>query len=280
MTKRSWSPRRRRLALDSEGICMGHDTDTREGWQEVLPRRGPRRPTSSPSSMMAPRPIPAWLHGRCCRCLAYGHRAAVCRDPLRCSRCLENGHCARECRNPCRPLSSLPCLDVPHVSRLSAVHRVAPASCEGSVRSTLPSKALHRGSWASAVSAAAGSAIPSGLMLQSALADHTTLLQGCVARVESFLERAEVALGRLSLVPTLLQTTLTSHSPCAVGVGSAEDRGEELYGSFSPLVGVHSSSVSTFPPMVSSTEGESIAVLLALVLQIMPELRELCRVYQ
>ncbi|SPT20403.1 unnamed protein product [Triticum aestivum] len=266
-------------ALDSEGICMGHDTDTSEGWQEVLPRRGPRRSTSSPSSMMAPRPprpIPAWLHGRCCRCLAYGHRAVVCRDPLRCSRCLENGHRARECRNPWRPLSSLSCLDVPHVSHLGTVHRVAPASCEGSVRSTPPSKALHRGSWASVVSVAAGSATPSELMLQSALADQTALLQGCVARVESFLERAEVALGRLSLVPALLQTTLTSHSPCVAGVCSMEDRGEELYGSFSPRVGVHSSPVPTSPHMVSSTEGESIAVLVTPVLQIMPELRELC----
>ncbi|KAM3297044.1 hypothetical protein ACQJBY_039088 [Aegilops geniculata] len=258
---------------------MGHDTDTSEGWQEVLPRRGPRRSTSSPLSMMAPRPprpIPAWLHGRCCRCLAYGHRAVVCRDPLRCSRCLENGHRARECRNPWRPLSSLSCLDVPHVSRLGTMHRVAPASCEGSMRSTPPSKALHRGSWASVVSVAAGSATPSKLMLQSALADQTALLQGCVARVESFLERAEVALGRLSLVPALLQTTLTSHSPCAAGVCSAEDRGEEWYDSFSPRVGVHSSSVPTSPPMGSSTEGESIAMLVTPVLQIMPELRELC----
>ncbi|VAI24766.1 unnamed protein product [Triticum turgidum subsp. durum] len=223
-----------------------------------------------------PRPIPAWFHGRCCRCLAYGHRAAVCRDLLRSSRCLENGHRACECRNPWRPLSSLPRLDVPHVSRLGAMHRVAPASCEGSVRSTLPSKALHRGSWVSVVSAAAGLTTPSELMLQSALADQAALLQGCVARVESFLERAEVALGRPCLVPALLQTTLTSHSPCAAGVCSAEDMDEDLYGSFSPRVGVHSSSVSTSPPMVSSTEGGSIAVLVAPVLQIMPELRELC----
>ncbi|XBI58488.1 hypothetical protein VPH35_039710 [Triticum aestivum] len=232
--------------------------------------------------MMAPRPphpIPAWLHGRCCRCLSFGHCAVVCRDPLWCSRCLENGHHARECRNPWRPLSSLSCLDVPHVSRLGTVHRVAPASCEGSVRSTPPSKLhfqLHQGSWASVVSVAAGSATPSELMLQSALADQTVLLQSCVVRVESFLERAEVALGRLSLVSALLQTTLTSHSPCASGVCSAEDRGEELYGSFSPRVGVHSSSVPTSPPMESSTKGLSIAVLVTPVLQIMPELRELC----
>uniref|UniRef100_A0A8R7QA81 CCHC-type domain-containing protein n=1 Tax=Triticum urartu TaxID=4572 RepID=A0A8R7QA81_TRIUA len=56
---------------------------------------------------LAPRPVPAWLRGRCYRCLLPGHRAAVCRDPFRCSRCLENGHRARECRNAWRPLSFL-----------------------------------------------------------------------------------------------------------------------------------------------------------------------------
>ena len=50
----------------------------------------------------------------------------------------------------------------------------------------------------------------------------------------------------------------------------------ELYGSFSPRVGDNSSSMPTSHPMLSSTKGESIAVLVAPVLQVMPELRELC----
>jgi hypothetical protein len=80
------------------------------GWQEVLRRHSARPP--SPAALPPPS-IPAWLFGRCCRCLAHGHRAALCRDPLQCSRCLENGHCACECRNPWRPLSSVACLVAP-----------------------------------------------------------------------------------------------------------------------------------------------------------------------
>ena len=114
-----------------------------KGWQEVLPRRGPRRPTSL-APAMAPRPIPAWLYGRCCRCFAPGHRAADCRDPLRCSRCLENGHRARGCRNPWRPLSFLACLAMPPV--LGSMRHPALASCKGAMKSVLPSKALHHGS--------------------------------------------------------------------------------------------------------------------------------------
>ncbi|VAI44324.1 unnamed protein product [Triticum turgidum subsp. durum] len=263
-------------ALDSGGMCVGHDADTNVGWQEVLPWRGPRRMNSSPSSTMAPRPIPAWLRGRCYRCYAHGHRVAVCKEPLRCSRCLENGHRARGCCNRWRPLSSLPGTDVPLLSQLDVVHRPALASSEGPMTSALPSKVLQRGSWASVVSGTVGSPTSLELMLQSALADQTALLQGCLARVESFLERAEAALSRLSLAPAMLQTSLTSHSPCAVGVCSAADRGVELYGSFSPRVGDNSSLMPTSHPMLSSTESESIAVLVAPVLQVMPELRELC----
>ena len=129
-------------AIDSVSakVCTGHGPDTRGSWQEVLPWRGPRHP-SSPALSLAARPIPAWLYGRCCRCLAPGHRAAACRDPLRCSRCLQNGHLARECRNPWRPLSSLACLVMP---RVGIEHRQAPASCEGSMKSVLPSETLRR----------------------------------------------------------------------------------------------------------------------------------------
>ncbi|XBJ26877.1 hypothetical protein VPH35_004226 [Triticum aestivum] len=169
-----------------------------EGWQEVLPRRGPRRPTSL-APAMAPRPIPVWLHGRCCRCFAPGHRAADCRDPLRCSRCLENGHRARGCRNPWRPLSFLACLAMPPV--LGSMRHPALASCKDAMKSMLPSKPIHHGSWASIVSTTVGSATPPDMMLRSSLADQTILLQSCLARVQSFLERAEAALSRLSLAP-------------------------------------------------------------------------------
>ena len=151
--------------------------------------------------------------------------------------------------------------------QLDVVHRPALASCEGP---------FHRWTWVSVVSGTAGSLTLSELMLQSALTDQIVLLQGCLARVGSFLERAEAALSRLSLAPAMLQTSLTPHSPCAAGVFSAEDRRVELYGSFSPRVGDNSSSMPTSHPMLSSTKGESIAMLVAPVLQVMPELRELC----
>jgi hypothetical protein len=65
----------------------GREAKASGGWQEVLRCRGPCRP-ASPAGTLPPRPIPAWLFGRCFRCLAYGHRVADCRDPLRCSHCL------------------------------------------------------------------------------------------------------------------------------------------------------------------------------------------------
>ncbi|XBI37062.1 hypothetical protein VPH35_122478 [Triticum aestivum] len=167
------------------------------GWVKV----GGRCRSASPALALAPRPIPAWLHGRCCRCLARGHRAAVCRDPFRCSRCLENGHRACNCRNPWRPLSSLACPVVPPVSRPGTQQHPPPPSREGQMKSTLPFTALCRGSWASVVSASASPTTPSSMVLQTALADQTGLLQGWQARIESFLERAEAALSRLSLVP-------------------------------------------------------------------------------
>ena len=92
-----------------------------------------------------------------------------------------------------------------------------------------PSKALHRGSWASVVSVTVDSTTSSEVVLQSALADQIALLQGCLVWVGSFLERAEVALSRLSLVPAMLQTAMTSHPPIAVGVCSEEDTEAKLY---------------------------------------------------
>ena len=106
-----------------------------------------------------------------------------------------------------------------------------------------PSKALHRGSWASVVSATADSTISSEVVLQSALAGQIASLQCCLMRVGSFLERAEVALSRLSLVSAMLQTAVTSHPPIAVGVCSEEDTEAKLYGCFSPRVGDISSSM-------------------------------------
>jgi hypothetical protein len=117
------------------------------------------------------------------------------------------------------------------VSCLGAKYRPAPASCEGSMRSPVPSKAPRGGSCSSVVSAHAG---PSGVVLQSGLASQ---LEDCLTRVGSFLERAVAALSRLSLVSAMLQTTPMLCPLAEVAASSAEDGGVELYGCFSPRVG-------------------------------------------
>ena len=116
----------------------------------------------------------------------------------------------------------------------------------------------------------------SEVVLQSALADQIALPQGCMVRVGSFLERAEVALSRLSLMPAMLQTAMTSHPPIAAGVCSEEDTGAKLYGCFAPRVGNISSSMAASLSVLCTTQDESIAMIVAPVLQAMPEIRELC----
>ena len=136
------------------------------------------------------------------------------------------------------------------------------------MKSTLPFTALRRASWASVVSASASPTT------QTTLTDQTELLQGWQARIESFLERAEAALSRLSLVAAMLQATL---QPLGVAVvDSTEDRGTEPYGCFSPRVRDNSPSVSDSSVVLPPAVGESIVGLAAPVLQLMPELWDIC----
>ena len=65
----------------SSGVSPEREAATCEGWQEVRPWHGPHR-LVSPAPASYPRPIPSWLHGRCCRCLVTGQRAAKCSDPF------------------------------------------------------------------------------------------------------------------------------------------------------------------------------------------------------
>ncbi|XBI08934.1 hypothetical protein VPH35_136595 [Triticum aestivum] len=123
------------------------------------------------------------------------------------------------------------------------------------MKSTPPYKALHRGSWASIVSDDVGSAPPTDVLLQSTLATQAKLLM----RVGSFLERAEAALDKLSLVSAVLQSTPTSRPSSQVDVFSQVD----------VVVGDNLSSMS-------AAVSEVIAVVVAPVLQIMPELQQLC----
>ena len=162
---------------------------------------------------------------------------------------------------------------MPPWSRLDTEHYRAPTPCDGLMVSQLPSKVLHRRSWASVVSAHAKSATPSDMLLQSTLATQAELL----VRVGRFLERAEAALGKLSLVPAVLQSAPAPHPPSEVDVGgSVENRVGEFYGCFSPRVMDNSSSPSALPTVMSTVEGGSIPVVVPPVLQVMPELLVLC----
>ena len=100
------------------------------------------------------------------------------------------------------------------------------------------------------------------------LCDVMDSMQGWMLRMESFMEQVEAALGGLSLAPPVLQS---AHVLCPLVVpdGSFEvERGDELHGCFSPRARASS------PP--SAYEGLGNDVVVTPVLQIMPELRELC----
>jgi hypothetical protein len=60
------------LVAQRAQASVRREAEVSGGWQEVLHRRHPCR-LVSPAIALPPRPIPAWLHGRCYRCLAHGH---------------------------------------------------------------------------------------------------------------------------------------------------------------------------------------------------------------
>jgi hypothetical protein len=130
--------------------CARLEASMTAGWQEVLARCGSHHPMS-PACTLPHCPISAWMFGRCCTCLAHGHRAAVCRDPLRCSRCFENGHRVHEFCNRWRPLSLLACLAASLVSHLDGEHHHG--SCVGVMGLATSSMAPCCMSWVSVVSA-------------------------------------------------------------------------------------------------------------------------------
>ncbi|KAM0841131.1 hypothetical protein ACQ4PT_059220 [Festuca glaucescens] len=239
------------VEVDDKGVECG--AGKLDGWQEVMPRRGPRRP-ALPDPPTARRPVPAWLKGRCCRCLAPGHCAAICCDPFRCSRCLENGHRARDCRNAWRPLSLL-------TGHVGSSPRQANAHRRTQVEVSLPSAVPGRRSWASVVATPVSSLASADM--QSALDVQAELLRDAVRplreavdslhdwmlAIGGFLERAEAVLGRLSRTPAdpLVLPVVDKVDACGAG----------LHGCFSPRA--RASSAITAP-----------------VMQIMPELLELC----
>jgi hypothetical protein len=95
-------------------------------------------------------------------------------------------------------------------------------------------------------------------------------------RVGSFLERAEDALRKTVSSTNYVEDHSYIAASCVIDVGSGEDMGVELYGCFSPRVWDGSPSPSTLPSIPSTIEGEAIAKVVPPVLEIMPELQELC----
>lgn len=259
--------------------------------QEMRSRRGLCCSTK-PAPVLAPRPIPAWLHGRCCRYLVTGHCAAKCRDPFRCSRCLENGHRARGCRNDWHPLSLLANLVVSPLSRIDSSHRLDPAPYEAQSDATLPSKGSRCESWASVVSASAGSTTSAKVVPRSIFSAIDELqglassrmveavqplrgvvdsLHGLLLQAGNLLERAEAALSRLSVVPIVEKPPPTSPPLSELDVDLVDGGVAELYDCFSPRATIASSTLPTFP-----TVDEVSIMTPAPVLQIMPELHKLC----
>ncbi|XBI93038.1 hypothetical protein VPH35_029974 [Triticum aestivum] len=155
------------------GVTCG--ADACGDWQEVLSRRNMQR-LDSLVPALAPRPVPAWLWGRCCRCLLLGHRTAVCRDPFRCSRCLENGHRTRECRNAWRPLSFLGSPTMSPLPRLPG-HQQALAPRKVQKEASHLSKTFCHDSWASIVAGPTGSMASADFPVRPALEHQAKLLR-------------------------------------------------------------------------------------------------------
>ncbi|XBJ19093.1 hypothetical protein VPH35_010119 [Triticum aestivum] len=221
---------------------------------EVRPRHGSHR-LASRALTSSPRPIPAWLHGRCCRCLVTGHHAAKCRDPFQCSHFLGNGHRARECRNAWRPLSLLDNPTASSLSHLDTIHHLHPPSCQAQSNATLPSKAIQRDSSASVVSSSAGSAASAEVALQSVFTAQAELLRSELQGMASL---------QMPPLPKLV-------------VDFEGDKDVDLYGCFSPRASGFSPRLgsSSTPQVLQDFEGVASVEVVSPVLQIMPELQML-----
>lgn len=214
-------------------------------WQLVQGRRRPRRVDIAPPAFRARPPPPEWLKGRCHRCHVEGHWASMCREPLRCNNCRLFGHKAKGCSAPTAP-------------RPPPVHL---RRCEPSPprqQPVCPSPTPTKEATLAHVSS------------QSVLAEEARLiryeLQCCLGRVESFLSRAEAALGKLPPMPVV--TPLAKLHVGSVSVGEAD-----IYGALSPRGRPYT---SPMPDVSSASENEAIVGVVAPVLQIMPELHALC----
>jgi hypothetical protein len=217
-------------------------------WELVQSRRSLRMafapPHCPPPAMKTRRPPPAWLNGRCLCCHDAGHWASICCGPLRCNNCRQVGHKAKSCMGKIAPRP--PPVQVRRVARMPVVVHPCPLQQLES-----PCK-------------------PTNLKVQSTLAAQAEVLcselQGCLARVVTFLVQAEAALARPLVTPRVSSPSelhANSH-------GDSVDEGKaELYSCFSPRVGLSTSL------LLDASMCEASAVV-APVLQSMSELQELC----
>jgi hypothetical protein len=217
-------------------------------WELVKSRRSVSRTAFVPPAVKTPRPPPpAWLNGRCLRCHEAGHWASVCCEPLRCNNCRQVGHKAKVCTGRTAPRP--PPIQVRHTAQLPAVRprpwqRSPPSEQTESHRQQTDVQLL-------AVLAAQAKLLRSEL-------------QGCLARVESFLLRAEAALGKPAFDPAV-------SSSFVLHAGSTDDGEVNLYGCFSPR-----RCPSPLPAVSDAYGREDIIEGMAPVMLLMPELQESC----
>ncbi|KAI4982281.1 hypothetical protein ZWY2020_022773 [Hordeum vulgare] len=263
------------------------DADACGGWNKVLTKCNVQHPTSL-ATTLAPCLVPTWLHSRCYTCLLPRHRAAMCRDPFRCFRCVENGHRAHECRNSRGPLGFLESSTTSSLSCLPVGHQQAPAPRKVRNEASPLVKTYACDSWASIVAAPAGSVTSTDIPVRTALERQTELfhsellvmasfrleeavqplcdvidsMQCWMLRMKNFIERAEDAPGGLYQALLLLHTLVVPEGNFEV------ERRARLHGRLSPRAGTSS--------LLSASKGLNKYVVVTRVLQMMPELQDLC----
>ncbi|KAJ1263329.1 hypothetical protein BS78_09G175800 [Paspalum vaginatum] len=103
--------------------CRRHPAEEDlDGWTTVRRKRTRdiNAPSRQPPTRPPPLPSPAKdkllvsMRGKCFRCLARGHLASACRDPLKCFNCGRSGHKAWQCsQTKLAPAPPPPCLVAP-----------------------------------------------------------------------------------------------------------------------------------------------------------------------
>jgi hypothetical protein len=256
------------LGPSSASACNGLSAaaaalEAEAGWEHVgRGRRSGQGTPLEPSREGLERSLAfkRWARGRCFRCLERGHQVSACREPFRCIRCRRPGHRERFCR-----ASSPVARNRSPVTRAPLQRSRSPSvqPCPSLTRSwaevvghsspcvSVPPRSQSGCCKDSNVNASLVSALKSQLaLLRTELLQEIALLR---AELRDALAKLEVA----SVVPLLPE----------LQVGSIVEDAEGFFGDFSPRA-LH------VTPLVRGSA--VITEVVAPVLQIMPELHELC----